>query len=72
MTETYRTIAGDTWDGVVYKVLGDCFFMDLLIKENIQHSETFIFSAGVELVIPEVEAKPNTKLPPWKQGVHHE
>lgn len=72
MIKTYRTIAGDTWDGVAYKTLGDCFFMDLLIKENIDHGETFIFPAGVELIIPEITSKPNAKLPPWKRGVHHE
>ena len=72
MIKTYRTIAGDTWDGVAYKTLGYCFFMDSLIKENIEHSETLIFPAGLELVIPEATIKPSTKLPPWKRGAHHE
>lgn len=72
MIKTYRTITGDTWDGIAYKTLGNCFYMDLLIKENIEHSQIFIFPAGIELVIPEVEIEPSAKLPPWKRGVHHE
>lgn len=72
MIKTYRTIAGDTWDGISYKTLGDCYFMDLLIKENIRYSETVIFPAGIELNIPEVETKSSAKLPPWKRGAHHE
>ena len=68
MTKTYRTIAGDMWDSIAYKTLGDCLLMHLLIKANMQYSEIFIFPAGIEIVIPEIEVERKYTLPPWKRG----
>lgn len=68
MTKTYRTIAGDMWDSIAYKTLGDCKLMHLIIKANMEHSETFIFPAGIEIKIPEVEIEKKFTLPPWKRG----
>lgn len=66
--KTYTTIAGDKWDSVAYKTLGDCGKMDILIKENIEHRETYIFPAGIVLGIPELPAEESDGLPPWKEG----
>lgn len=68
MTKVYRTIAGDMWDSIAYKTLGDCKLMHLIIKANMKHSETFIFPAGIEIKIPEVETERKFTLPPWKRG----
>lgn len=68
MIKTYRTIAGDMWDSIAFKTLGDCYLMDKLIKANMQHSEIFIFPAGIELQVPEVEVEKKYTLPPWKRG----
>lgn len=66
--KTYTTIAGDMWDGVAHKALGDCKKKDALIKENIKYKDIYIFPAGVVLTIPEIEEKEEYTLPPWKQG----
>lgn len=69
MLDTYTTISGDTWDIVAYKVYGDEMYMDMLIKANIEHKDTYIFPAGVELTLPEIDLEVSETLPPWKQGV---
>ena len=55
MLDTYITISGDTWDIVAYKVYGNEMYMDMLIKANIEHKDTYIFPAGVELTLPEID-----------------
>lgn len=70
MAKTYTTISGDTWDIISYKAYGSEKFIDLLIGENYQHRFTCFFSAGVQLVIPDVDIKEQNSrdLPPWKRG----
>ena len=66
---SYTTIAGDMWDGIAYKTLGNEMYMSKLIETNPQHADTYIFAAGVVLVIPEVEAtSSSSSLPLWKRG----
>lgn len=69
MLNTYTTILGDTWDTIAYKALGNEMYMDSLIKANLEHKDTFIFSAGVKLTLPEISLEVSESLPPWKQGV---
>ncbi len=68
METTYRTISGDKWDIVAFKVYGDCNKMDILIKANPKYRNIFIFPAGITLSIPEIPAEKNYTLPPWKRG----
>lgn len=63
----YTTISGDTWDGIAYKTMGDGMLMDLLIAANQKYAETFVFGAGVELVVPDVEDTTSEDLPEWFQ-----
>lgn len=67
--KTYRTIQGDMWDSIAYRQLGSAAYADKFIQLNQQHRETYIFPAGVELILPEIEraAKPADNLPPWKR-----
>ncbi len=69
MPDTYTTISGDTWDIVAYKAYGNEMYMDMLIKANIEHKDTYIFPAGVVLTLPEIILGISETLPPWKQGV---
>lgn len=62
----YRTKSGDTWDMIAYKLYKDCRYTEELMQANREHLTTFIFSAGVELKVPEVESKA-VNLPPWKR-----
>jgi len=61
----YLTVAGDMWDLIAFKTLGSTLHAEKLINANREHVETFIFAAGVELKIPEVETKRTVRLPPW-------
>lgn len=65
---TYTTVQGDMWDLISYKVYGDERFTDVLISANPQHNKILIFSAGIEIDVPEVEERiTSSNLPPWKQ-----
>ncbi len=65
---TYITVQGDMWDSIAYSQLGNEKFTDVLIDANHGHIDTFIFSSGIELVIPDVaEAVTESDLPPWRQ-----
>jgi phage tail protein X len=61
----YKTISGDTWDSIAYKTMGSGYLMDKLIQANKKYCETFIFQAGIELEIPEVEVEQSSTNPPW-------
>ena len=62
----YTTKSGECWDVIAYEQMGDCKYTEILINANRQHIENFIFSAGVELVIPEVDNTTCQPLPPWR------
>ena len=65
---TYTTQQGDTFDYIAYKTLGSCNYVESLINANREHVKTFIFSAGVELTVPDIEEQRQvTTLPPWKR-----
>ena len=65
---TYTTQSGDMWDYIAYKVLGSSRHTDALINANREHVATLIFSAGVELEIPDVKDEVKAAgLPPWKR-----
>lgn len=64
----YKTISGDTWDMIAYKVYGDCKYISKLMEANIDKIETVIFSANIEINCPElVDTQATDKLPPWKR-----
>ncbi|WP_302360349.1 tail protein X [uncultured Megasphaera sp.] len=67
MTSVYRTIQGDTWDGIAVKVYGDEKYMNELLEANQVYRETIIFSAGVILDLPDIRVQTSTILPPWKK-----
>ena len=62
----YITKSGDTWDGIAKAVYGSEYYADLLMENNPQQIETFVFSAGVELNTPDLPEQRNGLLPPWK------
>lgn len=65
---TYITKQGDMWDSIAHSELGDVKHTDTLMEANTKHIDTFIFSAGVKLELPDVsEAVTETDLPPWKR-----
>lgn len=51
--QTYTTVSGDTFDRIALKLLGSEYLLPILLRANPKHRLTLIFSAGVELKIPE-------------------
>ena len=71
MATTYVTRQGDAWDVISKRLYGDERFMDELIRANIEHRKTVLFSYGVRLTVPEIDTKSPAyaaNLPPWKRG----
>lgn len=65
----YTTVQGDMWDLIAEKVYGDTKYTDVLLSANPEHRMIYIFSAGIELEVPEVEEKSTADdLPPWKRA----
>lgn len=64
----YTTIAGDMWDGIACKTLGDEAYMDKIMKVNPQYRKIVVFPAGITLDIPDARAQISSDLPPWKRG----
>ncbi len=68
MSKNYITSQGDMWDSIAYSQLGSAKYTGELMKENPKHLETYIFSSGVTLVIPDVSRNEKAdSLPPWKK-----
>ena len=51
----YKTKSGDTFDKIAYEKLGDSKYLPQLLKNNPDKLETFIFPAGIEIILPEIE-----------------
>ena len=65
---TYTTKKGDMWDLIAFRMTGSTDQVATIMRANPQYSETFIFPAGVELVIPELDSVVDySSLPPWMQ-----
>ncbi|MBS6295040.1 MAG: tail protein X [Dialister sp.] len=63
----YKTIQGDTWDGIAVKVYGDEKYMNELLEANQAYREIIIFPANVSLSLPNIQTQTTTILPPWKR-----
>lgn len=63
----YKTIQGDTWDGIAVKVYGDEKYMNELLEANQAYREIIIFPANVSLSLPNIQTQTVTILPPWKK-----
>lgn len=67
MGKTYTTIQGDTWDIISYNVYGDENYINILMENNYDLLDTFIFPAGVVVNIPEINDSPKVDdLPAWR------
>lgn len=66
---TYTTKQGDMWDAIAYELYGSTNYTGKLMQANQAHFDTYIFSAGVELDVPELtdEEFEQTDLPPWRE-----
>lgn len=70
MSRTYTTVQGDMWDSIAYRQLGSVAHMDLLMRQNLQYHDIYVFQAGIVLNLPDVDAATESvadTMPPWKQ-----
>ena len=68
--KVYRTINGDTWDLIAYKIYGKEEYFHKLIRANLNLINISIFDSNVPIICPEFiepEIKDLSKLPPWKR-----
>lgn len=69
--KVYRTVSGDTWDLISYKVYGSEGYFHDLIRSNLSLIDIAIFDADIPIIIPEITDEENDndeRLPPWKRG----
>lgn len=63
--DDYITVAGDSFDGIAYKELGNELLSSEIIKLNPEYCNVLIFSEGVRLKMPEATVRA-TDTPPWE------
>ena len=65
----YRTVQGDTFDGIAWRIWGQEHMAHILMEANPAHMDVLLFGPGIELTVP--DARPETTvpdLPPWYAG----
>ena len=50
----YKTIQGDTWDLIAYKLFGNEKYMENLIIANWEFLDVLVFSSGTTLIVPDL------------------
>lgn len=69
--KVYRTISGDTWDLISYKIFGSEQYFHQLMRANLNLLSIAVFDSNVPIIVPEIDTSTNTvdtsKLPPWKR-----
>ena len=66
MAGTYKTIQGDTWDLIAYKLFGSEKYMKNLIEANWPLLDVLIFPSGIELSVPDLPEEQDDDLPLWR------
>lgn len=68
--KVYRTVNGDTWDLISYKVFGSEKYFHQIIRANIELLDIAVFDSNIPVIIPElilIDEVDKSKLPPWKR-----
>jgi phage tail protein X len=64
---TYITVQGDTWDMISFKVYGTSKYIGLLMENNYDLLDIFLFSAGIEINVPELPEEEENDIPDWRK-----
>lgn len=66
--DTYTTVQGDMWDSISKKIYGNEKYTGELMKANLSHISTLVFSSGIVLNIPTITQNTvdTSNLPPWR------
>lgn len=61
----YKTIQGDTWDLISYRLWGSEYLFPLLLDVNSKYRGIIIFDGGIELNVPTIDTSEYTPRPAW-------
>ncbi|HIX83156.1 MAG TPA: tail protein X [Candidatus Megamonas gallistercoris] len=64
---TYKTVSGDTWDLIAYKILGSEVYMEELLNANQEYKDFIVFPANINLTVLEITVPTVSTLPPWRR-----
>ncbi len=67
MATTYRTIQGDFFDDIAYRLYGSERYGVSIMTANPGYADVVRFSAGITLTIPQVASSANVTAVPWGQ-----
>lgn len=66
MAGTCKTVQGDSFDSIAFRLWGDEHLCSLLMAANPDYMDVLLFGPGVELKVPDFTPKPaEADLPPW-------
>ena len=63
---SYTTVQGDMWDSIAYNFYGDVKYIGLLLQNNPDLLEIYVFSAGTKVYIPELPEEDEEDVPEWR------
>ncbi len=62
----YTTVQGDMWDSIAYQFYGDVKYIGLLLQNNADLLEIYVFSAGTKVCIPKLPEEDEEDVPEWR------
>jgi len=65
--KTYKTILGDTWDAISYKLFQSNVYADKLQKWNPQYTDVGIFGANNPILYEDIEPTDYASIAPWRR-----
>jgi phage tail protein X len=65
-SRVYITAQGDMWDSIAYNFYGDVKYIGLLLKNNTDLLDVYVFSAGTKIFIPELLDEEDDDVPEWR------
>ena len=69
--KVYKTVSGDTWDLIRYKLYGFEQYFHQLLRANLNLLSIAVFDSNIPIIVPEItpniSAVETSKLPPWKR-----
>jgi len=65
---SYRTVQGDMWDTIAYRLWGNEHLSHRLLAANPAYRNQVIFPSGVVLAVPALTTEQTSQAvdPPWK------
>lgn len=61
----YKTIQGDTWDLIAFRLWESEYLFPLLLEANSSYRSVVIFEGGIELNVPVIDTSEYTPRPVW-------